>query len=93
MKTARSCLFLLSFLFLSSTSVMAQFPVIDAEQLRSYVKANKKAVLVDSRTSEEYQQGHIPGAVNIMPDEMKAKAARLLKDKAVLVIIYCRGID
>jgi rhodanese-related sulfurtransferase len=72
---------------------MAQFPVIDAEQLRSYVTTNKKAVLVDSRTSEEYQQGHIPGAVNIMPDEMKAKASRLPKDKAALVIIYCRGMD
>jgi rhodanese-related sulfurtransferase len=93
MKTTRSCLFLFSFLFLSSTSVMAQFPVIDAEQLRSYVTGNKKATLVDSRTSEEYQQGHIPGAVNIMPDEMKAKAARLLKDKAALVIIYCRGME
>ncbi len=93
MKKTRSFLFLFSFLFLSSTSVMAQFSVIDAEQLRSYVTGNKKVALVDSRTSEEYQQEHIPGAINIMPDEMKAKAARLLKDKAALVIFYCRGMD
>jgi len=93
MKKTRSFLFLFSFLFLSSTSVMAQFPVIDAEQLRSYVTGNKKVALVDSRTSEEYQQAHIPGAINIMPDEMKTKAARLLKDKAALVIFYCRGMD
>jgi rhodanese-related sulfurtransferase len=93
MKKTRSFLFLFSFLFLSSTTVMAQFPVIDAEQLRSYVTGNKKSVLVDSRTSEEYQQAHIPEAINIMPDEMKAKAARLLKDKAALIIFYCRGMD
>jgi rhodanese-related sulfurtransferase len=93
MKKIRSFLFLFSFLFLSSTSVMAQFPVVSAEQLQSYVAENKNVVLVDSRTAEEYQQAHIPGAVNIMPDQMKAKAARLLKDKAALVIFYCRGMD
>jgi len=93
MKKTRSFLFLFSFLFLSSTSVMAQLPVIDAEQLRSYLTGNKKIVLVDSRTSEEYQQAHIPGAINIMPDQMKDKAARLLKDKTALVIFYCRGMD
>lgn len=93
MEKTLTLLFLFSFLFLPSTSVMAQYPVIDAEQLRSYVTGNKKVVLVDSRTSEEYQQAHIPGSINIMPDEMKAKAARLLKDKAALVIFYCRGMD
>ena len=92
MNKRRSFLFLFSFLFLSSAPVMAQYPVIDAEQLRSYITGNKNVALVDSRTSEEYQQAHIPGAVNIMPDEMKAKAARLLKDKAALVIFYCRGM-
>jgi rhodanese-related sulfurtransferase len=89
----RTFLFLFGFLFLSSTSVMAQFTVIDAEQLRSYMTGKKNAVLVDSRTSEEYQQAHIPGAINIMPDEMKAKASRLLKDKAAPVIFYCRGME
>jgi rhodanese-related sulfurtransferase len=86
-------MFLFGFLFLSSTSVMAQFTVIDAGQLRSYLTGKKNAVLVDSRTPEEYQQTHIPGAINIEPDEMKAKAARLLKDKAAPIIFYCRGMD
>ena len=89
----RTLLFLFGFLFLSSTSVMAQFKVIDAEQLRSNLTGKKNAVLVDTRTSEEYQQAHIPGAINIMPDQMKAKAPRLLKDKAAPIIFYCRGMD
>jgi rhodanese-related sulfurtransferase len=89
----RTIMFLFGFLFLSSTSVMAQFTVIDAGQLRSYLTGKKNAVLVDTRTPEEYQQTHIPGAINIEPDEMKAKAARLLKDKAAPIIFYCRGMD
>jgi rhodanese-related sulfurtransferase len=89
----RTIMFLFGFLFLSSTSVMAQFTVIDAGQLRSYLAGEKNVVLVDSRTPEEYQQAHIPGAINIPPDEMQAKAPRLLKDKAAPVIFYCRGMD
>ena len=89
----RTIMFLFGFLFLSSTSVMAQFTVIDAGQLRSYLTGKKHAVLVDSRTAEEYQQSHIPGAVNIYPDDMTAKAPRLLKDKKAPVIFYCRGMD
>ncbi len=89
----RTIMFLFGFLFLSSTSVMAQFTVIDAGQLRSYLTGKKNAVLVDTRTPEEYQQTHIPGAINIPPDEMQAKAPRLLKDKAAPVIFYCRGME
>jgi rhodanese-related sulfurtransferase len=89
----RTFLFLFGILLLSSTSVMAQFAVIDASQLRTYLTGKKNAVLVDTRTSEEYLQAHIPGAINIMPDQMKAKAAGLLKDKAAPVIFYCRGMD
>ena len=89
----RTIMFLFGFLFLSSTSVMAQFTVIDAGQLRSYLTGKKNAVLVDTRTPEEYQQAHIPGAINIPPDEMKAKAARLPKDKAAPIIFYCRGME
>ena len=89
----RTIMFLFSFLFLYSTSVMAQFTVIDAGQLRSYLTGEKNAKLVDSRTPEEYQQTHIPGAINIPPDEIQAKAPRLLKDKAAPVIFYCRGME
>jgi rhodanese-related sulfurtransferase len=89
----KTFMFLFAFLLLSSTSVMAQFTVIDAQQLRSYLTGKKNAVLVDSRTAEEYQQAHIPGAINIVPEEMKAKAGRLPKDKAAPIIFYCRGMD
>ena len=72
---------------------MAQLPVIDSEQLRSSLTGKKKVVLVDARTSEEYQEAHIPGAVNIMPEQMKDRAPRLLKDKGALIIFYCRGME
>ncbi|MGE5173654.1 MAG: rhodanese-like domain-containing protein [Betaproteobacteria bacterium] len=87
----RIIMFSLGFLFIAATAAMAQFPIIDAEQLKSWAHGRQKAVLIDVRPAEEYQQAHIPGAINIPADRMKAEASRLPKDKAAPIIFYCRG--
>ena len=92
MNIPRMSLFLYVFLFVVSSVAMAQYPVIDSEQLKSHLTGKKKVVLIDSRTPEEYQQAHIPGAIVIPAEQMKAEAARLPKDKATPLIFYCRGL-
>jgi phage shock protein E len=91
MTKPRMFMFLLVFMFFSSTAAMAQYPIIDAEQLKSHLQGKQKAVLIDARPEEEYQQAHIPGALNIPADRIKAEAARLPKDKTTAIIFYCRG--
>lgn len=51
--------------------------------------ADPKALLVDVRTSEEFSEGHIAGAVNIdwLADTFMTAAGRLDKGKPVL--LYC----
>jgi rhodanese-related sulfurtransferase len=92
MNKIRMLSFLLGLLFLTSTVAMAQYPVIDSEQLKSHLTGKKKVVLIDSRTPEEYQQAHIPGAIIIPADQMKMDAAKLPRDKATPLIFYCRGL-
>jgi rhodanese-related sulfurtransferase len=92
MSNTRMFTFLFGFLFLTSTIAMAQYPVIDSEQLKSHLTRKKKVVLIDSRTPEEYQQAHIPGAIIIPADQMKMEQAKLPKDKATPLIFYCRGL-
>jgi phage shock protein E len=88
----RIIIMLLVFLFITATSAMAQFPpTIDSEQLKTWMHGNQKAVLIDARPAEEYQQAHIPGAINIPADRMKTETSRLPKDKATPIIFYCRG--
>lgn len=84
-------LFLLIFTFFGSSPAMAQYPVIDAEQLKSHLQGKQKVVLIDARPEDEYQQGHIPGAINIRSDRMKEEAARLPKSKTTALVFYCRG--
>jgi rhodanese-related sulfurtransferase len=82
---------LLVFMFFGSTAAMAQYPIIDAEQLKSRLLEKQKVVLIDVRPEDEYQQAHIPGAINIRSDRMKEEASRLPKNKTTALIFYCRG--
>jgi rhodanese-related sulfurtransferase len=82
--------FLLVLLF-AATESMAEVPVITAEDVRSRMAGSRKVLLVDTRRPDEYVAGHIPGAVNIPPERMKAEAARLPRDRSVPIMFYCRG--
>ncbi|WP_328763151.1 MULTISPECIES: rhodanese-like domain-containing protein [unclassified Streptomyces] len=47
-------------------------------------------VLVDSRSAEAWEQGHVPGAVHLPTDEIPARAAELVVPGSV-VVTYCWG--
>ncbi|MGW2821296.1 rhodanese-like domain-containing protein [Streptomyces sp. NPDC001443] len=47
-------------------------------------------VVLDSRSTESWDQGHIPGAVHLPTALIAEQAARLL-DKSVPVVTYCWG--
>ncbi len=42
------------------------------------------ATLVDVRTREEYQAGHIPGSLNIPLQQLESKLSTIPKNKAVI---------
>jgi phage shock protein E len=91
MPRPRILVYLLGFMFFIATAAMAQYPVVDAEQIKSRLQGKQKVVLIDARPEEEYQQAHIPGALNIPADRIKAEAARLPREKKTAIIFYCRG--
>ena len=47
-------------------------------------------VLVDSRSTEAWEQGHIPGALHLPISEIAARAAELI-DRDTDVVTYCWG--
>ena len=48
-------------------------------------------IILDVRTQEEYDQGHIPGAIVISHEEIPEKAEDVLTDKDQLILVYCRS--
>ncbi|MBP1765537.1 MAG: Rhodanese-related sulfurtransferase [Firmicutes bacterium] len=50
---------------------------------------NKEVVFIDVRTPEEYQEGHVPGAILIPLAELEKRQDEVTKDKRVFLI--CRS--
>jgi rhodanese-related sulfurtransferase len=61
---------------------------VDQETLMERVSSGE-VVVIDVRPSEEYQSGHIPGALGIPLGQLKRRLAELPKSKDV--VAYCRG--
>ena len=64
---------------------------ITAEEAKKFMDSEEGCIILDVRTREEYDQGHIPGAILIPDTEIEAKAADLLPDKDQLILVYCRS--
>lgn len=64
---------------------------ITAQEAKSIMDSQKGYIILDVRTQEEYDQGHIPGAIVIPDTEVKDKAEELLPDKEQLILVYCRS--
>ena len=64
---------------------------ITAEEAKKLMDSEEDRIILDVRSREEYDQGHIPGAILIPDTEIEAKAADLLPDKDQLILVYCRS--
>ena len=61
---------------------------VEAKEL---MDTRENYVILDVRTQEEYDEGHIPGAILIPDYEVAEKAPVVLKDKNQLILVYCRS--
>ena len=52
-------------------------------------KQNKGALVIDVRSSQEYNEGHISGAINIPEYEINSEINKILKDKEREIVLYC----
>ena len=64
---------------------------ITAEEAKQIMDTEEGYIILDVRTQEEYDQGHIPGAILISHEEIAEKAEDVLTDKNQLILVYCRS--
>lgn len=67
------------------------FMSITAEEAKEMMESETDYVILDVRTQEEYEEGHIPGSVLIPDYEIKDRAQEELKDKEQMIFVYCRS--
>ena len=61
------------------------------EELQNKLNAKENFVLLDVRTQEEFDAGHIASAILLPYDEIALKAATVLPDKEKEIVLYCRS--
>lgn len=61
---------------------------VDREALVSKIRTGE-VTLLDVRPSEEYQAGHLPGAISVPLADLERRLARLPRGREV--VAYCRG--
>ncbi len=64
---------------------------ITAQQAKEIMDTQEGYIILDTRTQEEYDTGHIPGAIVLPHDEVLKKAETVLPDKSQLILVYCRS--
>lgn len=64
---------------------------ITVEEAKKLMDTEQDYVILDVRTREEYEAGHIPGALLIPDTEIDERAENELKNKDQLILVYCRS--
>ena len=69
----------------------ATYEQISGAEAKALMDSESGYVIIDARTQEEYDQGHIPGAILIPEYEIADRAEKELPDKDQLILVYCRS--
>ena len=76
---------------ISTNRPSASYQKITAEEARGFMDSGEEYILLDVRTDQEFNEGHIGGAMLIPDYEIAVRAEQELPDKNALILIYCRS--
>ena len=69
----------------------AMYEQITAEQAKEIMDSEKDFVILDTREQDEFDGGHIEGAILIPYTEIETVAESVIADKDKLILVYCRS--
>lgn len=64
---------------------------VNSEQAIKMMAENEGYIILDVRTTAEYHEGHIEGAINVPNEEINDKEIKRLPDKDQMIFVYCRS--
>ena len=55
------------------------------------MEKEKNYIILDVRRADEFDEGHIPGAINVPNEVIGTEEIPELPDKSQLILVYCRS--
>ena len=85
---------LLSLLLLTSCTAPKNslgYKQITMSEAVKMMEKEKNYIILDVRRADEFDGGHIPGAINVANESIGTEEIPELPDKAQLILVYCRS--
>ena len=86
--------FLMALLLLAGCGAQSEestYRQISAEEAAAMMEEESGYIILDVRTSEEYREKQIPGAINIPNETIGTEDIPELPDMEQLILVYCRS--
>jgi rhodanese-related sulfurtransferase len=64
-------------------------PSISCDELQRKLESREPFALVDALPPMSFAHSHLPGAINLTPQEVDVAAPRRLPDKSTEIVVYC----
>ena len=64
---------------------------ITPEDAKKIMDSGEEHIILDTRGQDEFDEGHVPGAILIPYTEIENKAEEMIPDKDKLILVYCRS--
>jgi len=66
---------------------------ITREQIKEKLDTKESFTIIEALPQKYFDAEHLPGALNIPHDEIKARAPDMLTDKDAFIVVYCASTD
>ena len=67
------------------------YKTITQVEAKEIIDTTSGYIILDVRTSEEFNTGHIPNAINIPNEVILEEALKVLTNKEQVILVYCRS--
>ena len=77
--------------FVQNTEQKSGYIQVSMEEGLELMEADSDYILLDVRRDDEFEEGHIPGAINIPNESIETEEIVELPDKEQTIYVYCRS--
>ena len=74
-----------------NTEQKSGYKQVSMEEGLELMEADSDYILLDVRRDDEFEEGHIPGAINIPNESIGTEEIAELPDKSQTIYVYCRS--
>lgn len=78
-------------IYVSEEGEKDMYVEITAEDAKKIMDSGEDFVILDVREQDEFDAGHIPGAILIPYTKIENKSEEMLPDKDTQILVYCRS--